>query len=113
MKKEERIKLIKKMLKFLFVLSFIAYLSLYISQKTGYYEYEIRQKKEFTEEQIRMFEEDLKQGKQIDMNAYLEYTNKDYQNNASKLTLSISEEIGKYTKMGIEAILTRISKLIE
>lgn len=97
---------------FLFIL-LITFITLYISQATGYYEYEQSRKTAFTEEQIKQFEQDVKDGKEIDINDYLENTNKNYQNNISRLSLNVSEGIGRYAKMGIEKIFEGIAKVIE
>lgn len=97
---------------FLFIL-LITFITLYISQATGYYEYEQARKTAFTEEQIQRFEQDVKDGKEIDINDYLENTNKNYQNNISRLSLNVSEGIGKYAKIGIEKIFEGIAKVIE
>ena len=92
---------------------FVAFVTLYLSQATGYYEYEQSRKTAFTEEQIKQFEQDVKDGKEIDINNYLENTNKDYQNNISKVTLNVSEAISKYMKYGIEKMFEGIVKVIE
>ena len=97
---------------FLFIL-LITFITLYISQASGYYEYEQSRKTAFTEEQIKQFEQDVKDGKEIDINDYLENTNKNYQNNISRLSLNVSEGIGRYAKMGIEKIFEGIAKVIE
>ena len=97
---------------FIFIL-LITFITLYISQATGYYEYEQSRKTAFTEEQIKQFEQDVKNGKEIDINDYLENTNKNYQNNISRLSLNVSEGIGKYAKIGIEKIFEGIAKIIE
>lgn len=111
--KQDKKKIINKIASlFMFVL-FITFVTLYISQATGYYEYEQARKTAFTKEQIEQFEKDVKDGKEIDVNKYLENTNKNYQNNLSQFTLNVSEGISKYTKLGIEKVLGQISKWIE
>ena len=113
MKKETKHKTINKIfLSFLFIL-FITFITLYISQATGYYEFEQSRKAVFTAEQIEKFQQDVKDGKEIDINNYLENTNKNYQNNISKVSLNISESISKYTKMGVEKVFGSIAKMIE
>ncbi len=113
MKQEDKKRIINKIFGwFLFVL-FVTFVTLYISQSTGYYEYEQAKKTAFTKEQIEQFEQDVKDGKEIDINKYLDNTNKNYQNNLSKFTLSVSEGISKYTKMGIEKLLGQIAKWVE
>ena len=113
MKENNKKKIINKLASWIMIILFITFLTLYISQATGYYEYELARKTAFTKEQIEQFEKDVKDGKEIDINSYLENTNKNYQTNLSKFTLNISEGISKYTKLGIEKVLSQISKWIE
>ena len=53
-------KWVHRIFKYVFVLAFIAFLTLYLSQATGYYEYENHQKATLTEEQIKQFEQDVR-----------------------------------------------------
>lgn len=113
MKQDNKKKTINKISGWCMFILFITFITLYISQATGYYEYEQARKTAFTKEQIEQFEKDVKDGKEIDVNKYLENTDKNYQNNLSKFTLDVSENISKYTKLGIEKVLGRISKWVE
>jgi len=99
--------------KILFFVCFTTFLTFYIAQQSGYYEYSERKKMSFTKEQIKQFEEDVKNGKEIDINDYMQNTDKNYQNKISKLTLGVSENISKYTKKGVDIIFTRIGNAIE
>lgn len=104
---------INKILKVLFFVCFITFLTFYIAQQSGYYEYNERKKMSFTKEQIEQFEEDIRNGKEIDINNYVQNSNKNYQNKVSKLTLNVSENISKYTKKGVNIIFTKIGNIIE
>lgn len=104
---------INKMFKIIFFLCFISYLTFYIAGRSGYYEYTERKKMSFTKEQIEQFENDIKNGNDVDVKQYLKNTNKNYQNKISKTTLSISENISKYTKKGVNIIFTKIGNAIE
>ena len=73
-----------KILKYLILTSFITFLSLYISQSTGYYEYRASKKTALTNKQIKEFENDIRKGKKVDIKKYIETNNKNYQNNLSK-----------------------------
>ena len=113
MKLETKQKLGNKIFgKVLFIL-FLAFLTLYVSQAAGYYEYQNSKKTSFTQEQIDKFEQDVKDGKEIDITDYITNTNKDYQNKLSASALSISEIISKYTKGGIEKIFTALGSAME
>lgn len=113
MKEDKKNKVVNKIFGWFLFILFITFVTLYISQATGYYEYEQARKTAFTKEQIEQFEKDVKDGKEIDINKYLDNTNKNYQSNLSKLTLNISEGISKYTKLGIEKVFGQIAKWIE
>jgi len=102
-----------KIFKMIFLLCFISYLTFYIAGQTGYYEYNARKKMTFTKEQIEKFEADVKEGKKIDMQEYLKNTDKNYQNKISKATLSLSENISKITRKGINTIFTKLGNAIE
>ena len=75
---------------------FIIYISLYALNATGYYDGNIRRKVEFTESQIKEFEEDIANGKVVDIESYLEDQNKDYTNNASKLGYTLSKNVDDF-----------------
>lgn len=113
MKTETKKKRANGVLLWIIIILFVTFMTLYISQATGYYEYEQGRKSAFTAEQIKQFEQDVKDGKEIDINVYLKNTNKNYQNNISKLSLNVSEGISKYTKLGIETIFEGLAKIIE
>lgn len=113
MKREDKVKIYKKIFKYCFTFLSITFLTLYLSQATGYYEYEQHKKTSFTSEQIRQFEADVAAGKKVDVNDYLENSNKDYSNKVSDLGYRVSDQIGKYVKMGIEGAFGALNKLVE
>ena len=91
-------------LRIIIIVLFIGYFSLFILDKTGYYDKTMRKKVEFTNTQIQKFEKDIRDGKQIDINVYLEDQNKDYTNNASKMGYFLSTSIEKILNNGIKGI---------
>ena len=107
------IKKINKFFKYFFYICFLCFLTFYVAGESGYYEYNERKKMSFTKEQIEKFENDVKNGKNIDITAYIENADRNYQNRISKTTLEISEGISKYTKKGIELIFTKLGNMIE
>lgn len=113
MKREDKIKIYKKIFKYCFTFLSITFLTLYLSQATGYYEYEQHRKSTFTSEQIKQFENDVAAGKKVDINDYLENANKDYSNKISDLGYNVSDNIGKYVKIGIEGAFGALNKLVE
>lgn len=69
---------------------FIVFISLFIASKSGYYEYENHNKKVFTEEKMKEFENDLKEGKNVDIKNYIYEDNKNYENKITKIGNFIS-----------------------
>ena len=55
----------------LFVL-FVLFICIYMILLSGFVEFENKNNTLYTEEQIRMFENDVKNGKEIDLNKYIE-----------------------------------------
>ena len=102
MKKEDVIKLYNGLFKFIFIVLFVAFLTLYISNQTGYFEYQQRQNVILTEEKIKQFEIDVKNGVNLDIEDYLEDTKINYNNKTSKFGLFLSNKLGEYIKIGIE-----------
>lgn len=113
LKREDKIKIYKRMFRFTFFLLFVAFLTLYMSGENGYYEYEQNKHTTFTSEQIKKFEQDVADGKKVDINDYLETQNKDYSNKVSSLGYKVSDNIGKYVKLGIEGTFGALNKLVE
>lgn len=98
-------------LKIVLIVLFIGYISLFILNKTGYYEGNMRKKMELTNKQIEKFEKDIKDGKQIDINDYLIDKKDDYTNNTSKVGYYISTSIEKILNDGIKNIGNIFKKL--
>ena len=90
---------------------FIVYISLYLLNKSGYYDGSMRRKVEFTSEQIEAFERDVENGVEVDINKYLVNQNKDYTNNASRLGYAISTNLDKFLNKGINEISKVLSML--
>ena len=109
MKKKNKNKL------FLFILGIflLSYIVIYLSEITGYYEYQNYKKKALTEEQILKFEEDIKSGKEVDINQYLVKNPKKYNNSLSTLASKLSEGVSKIVNRGVEYTFKYISKLID
>lgn len=112
LKREDKIKIYKRICKFCFIVLFICFLTLYFSQAAGYYEYEQHKQTTFTSEQIKKFEQDVAEGKKVDINDYLDSSNQDYSNKMSDLGYQVSDSLGKYVKMGIEGTFGALNKLV-
>lgn len=99
-------------LKGVFALLLVLFISLYVSQATGYYAYSNYEKTVLTEEGIQQFEQDVASGKNIDVNDYIKNTDT-YNNKISDTGLKISNTVSKYIKRGIVSVFKKINKLIE
>ncbi len=72
------------------------------------YDYKLTEKKVLTEEQIKKFEEDVKNGIEIDINDYI-IKDKDYSNSITKINGEISNIIELGFKKVFEQILNNIN----
>ena len=102
-----------KYLKFISVILFLTFIVVYSIGESGYYEYKLSNKKNLTEEQIKKFENDVKEGKDIDIKKYLIDNRVDYTNNLSRVTYKISDKANRILKKGIESVFKYINKLVE
>ena len=109
-KKEEQ-KLGNKIFHKVWFILFLIFLTLYISQASGYYEYSISKKTTFTNEQIKRFEQDIKEGKEIDVSNYLEET-KNYNNIFSSLGLKMSSLIEKGFNKTMTSLFKKLSQAV-
>ena len=109
MKKEKK----NKLYRFIFMVFFLSFLVVYFSEITGYYEYRNYQKKTFTEEQIKKFEEDVASGKEVDINDYVVIDTKTYNNKLSKLTSKLSDGISEVVELSVNETFKALSKLME
>ena len=102
----------EKVPKFVLFILFLGFLMLYMADNLGYYDYQQHKKAILTEEKIKEFEEDIKNGKEVDKASYLEDTLKDYRNPLTKTCTNISDNISKYVKKGVESMFGIIGKLV-
>ena len=73
----------------------------------------MQQKTVLTNDKIKEFEEDVKNGKNIDEKIYLEDTDKDYSNNISNIIYKISTDGTKVTRKIIKKLFKKLSYLVE
>ena len=84
---------------------FILYLSLTIAISSGYYEAKLSEKTTITDEAMKRFEEDVKEGKNVDIKDYLTEVKKDYSNGATKLGIDFSMLVEKFMSKGIDEMV--------
>ena len=110
---ESKEKIFNNIIKFIFIALFLIFLTIYFSQATGYYDFELHKKSVFTQEKIKQFEEDVAAGKDVTIEDYLVETRKDYSNKTSDFGYFLSKNIGNYIKKGIEGTFKVINKFVE
>lgn len=101
-----------KIFKWTFLFFLVIFLTLYFSQLTGYYEFKNYERMTLTEEQIAKFEQDVRDGKEVDIQNYVVSTERDYQNKFSKLGLSLSTGISDFIKSGVIKIFGAIAGFV-
>ena len=99
----------KKIIKFIFTIIITIFIFSYVIEESGYYEYNLQNRKNLTEQEIKEFEQDIKDGKDIDIKNYMQKANQDYSNNLTKATSSMSIKANNYIKL----ILTDSFKIFE
>ncbi len=102
---------LNKIFKYVLMTLFITFIALYISQSTGYFEFQNNRKATLTENQIKKFEEDVKEGKNIDIDKYITPP-KNYDNNLAKAGLKVSETAQNYIQKIIGGTFKLFSKLL-
>ena len=101
------------LLKIILILSFTIFVASYFIEETGYYDYKLQEKMVLTNEQIKKFEQDIKEGKEVDIESYLKENDKDYSNNITTNITKVSLTTNKYLKKGIESIFGILNNLVE
>lgn len=103
----------KKIVKGIIYLVLGVFFLSYFIEKTGYYEYNLQRKKNLTEEEIKRFEEDVRLGKDIDINSYITNDSIDYSNKLTETTSSVSVNLNKYLNRMINNTFSILEKLIK
>lgn len=110
--KDKKNKIINKVFKMMLVILFAIFLTMFISNKYGYYEYRKSQQVTLTQEQIKQFEEDVKNGINVELENYLTSNTKNYQTPLSQLGLNLSNSIATAVRKGVDGFFGYINKLV-
>ena len=97
---------------FILVTFIVFFLALIFAEASGYYETKQSRNKSLTEEQIKVFEEDIKNGKQIDITDYMKDNTKNYSTNLSNNVYKISLKLEKAVDNTIKLIFNKMSDSI-
>ena len=98
------------LIKILFLL-FLAFLIMYISSETGYFEYKAHNRSVLTKEAMIQFEKDVADGKDVTLNDYKIDEYVDYSNLFSKIGSNIGYYTEKIMNNGIKKTLKVLSAL--
>lgn len=108
----KKVKLRTKIFRISFIILFAVYLTVYVSNKYGYYEYQKHEQVTLTEEQIKKFEQDVKDGKEIDIENYVSDVNKNYQTKLSQAGLNVSNSLANIVKTGVDGFFKYINSVV-
>lgn len=103
MDNKDKKKLFTKIFWKIFLALLFGFGALYISEATGYYEFEQHKKVTLTNEKINKFEEDLKSGKQINIKNYIDEKEVSYENGFSKAGMFFSSVIEDGITNGLQS----------
>lgn len=102
----------EKLLKIGAIIFLMVFFGLLFAQQTGFYKNEIQEEVELTSEQIKKFEEDIKEGKEIDVTNYIvketDYSNK-LSNGIYKVSLKLEKLVDKALKSFFKGASTLVS----
>ena len=84
------------------------FIGLYFASNSGYIDYQSRNKTILTEEQIKEFENDVRENKPIDIKNYITDKEEEYDNSISRLSLKLSNTIGKTFEKALNYIFGKL-----
>ncbi len=91
---------------------FFGFLVLYFAQAGGYYEDLNNKKTSLTQEKIKQFEQDVKEGKTIKVENYVSNIKKNYDNKVSNFGLFTSKVFADGFKWTMNGIFNGIDKMM-
>lgn len=109
MKPDKNEKVLRRIFGIFCSILLVTFLTLYLSQATGYYEYTAHKKVVFTNEQIKKFEQDIADGKDVRMEDYLKNAEKNYSNKLSKFGYGLSNMMSKQVRGLLEKTFQKLN----
>lgn len=91
---------------------FTFFVILLLAQSQGYYKTRSEKAKILTDEQIKNFEKDIRDGKSIDVKKYVLYEDKDYTNDVSDSVYSMSLKLESVFDTTVRLIFNSASKAV-
>lgn len=104
---------INSVLKFFGIILLLSFTFLIIASKSGYYEYQLSNKRAMTDKAIAKFEKDVSEGKYIDLNNYIDSEKKDYNNKISSIGNDLSNTVSSAISKGFSLLFDYLNKQIE
>lgn len=102
-----------KILKLICFLILVIFLASYFTIQTGYYDYKLQKKTALTNEQIKKFEKDVKEGKDVNISDYTINDKVDYTNNLTDSVYKVSVSTNKALKKSIETVFGLLNNLVK
>ena len=90
---------------------FIIFISYLIAYNSGYYEANVNKTTKIVEEKLEEFEQDVKDGKEIDIKEYVTSDYIDYSSSFSKLGSKLSTSLDNFVNNDLTNIFNFIGKL--
>ncbi len=84
---------------------FLLYLSITIAINTGYYEAKLSEKTTITNEAMKRFEEDIRNGRDVDITDYITEIHQDYSNQTTRAGAFFSSTVESFMSKGIHEIV--------
>lgn len=109
---EKTKKILTKVFKKIFLVLLISFTAIYLSEAAGYSEYKQHNKKVMTEEKIKQFESDVKNGKNLNLNDYLVEDKKSYESKISKIGDYMSKEVEKHVVGGLNSMFKFLNSIM-
>lgn len=89
------------------------FFGLYIASRNGYIDYQARNQMILTEEQIKQFEDDVKNDRPIDIKNYIVKEEDLYDNQLSRMSLKISNTIGHTVQDILDFIFSKLEGMMK
>lgn len=95
----------------IFYLLLISFIVLYFSKINGYYEFVNHNQVEMTDNEIKKFEKDIKDGKNITAKDYIKDNKKTYNNLISDIGYNLSEQVSNIVTNGLDSTFGFLGQL--
>ena len=89
------------------------FLGLYVASRNGYVDYQARNQMILTEEQIKKFEDDVKNQRPIDIENYVIREEELYDNQLSRTSLKLSNTIGRTVQNILNFVFGKLEGMLE